>query len=215
MKVSHHITALAATLAALALAPACSDEEIVLARLPPRSEVGTSGEGQRCVDGADCAGSSYCARSSCGDVAGTCEARPVVCEEDAKPVCGCDGVTYWNDCLRRAAGMTSARAGECGVSGRECGRRMKGGPAPGSPDGAQGCPPGVVCARLLPPEVDTTLPGSCPPDLSGTCWALPVVCPDRGGIDRWVDCDPFHTSCVSTCDAIKSGLPHKRATACP
>ena len=36
-----------------------------------------------------------------------------MCEEAPQPVCGCDGITYWNDCLRRAAGITAKRFGEC------------------------------------------------------------------------------------------------------
>ena len=209
--------ALASTLVALTLVAACSDESIVLATLPPPSRTAPPSEGKRCVDDATCAVSEFCAHKTCGDLGGACESRPVVCEEDGDPVCGCDGITYWNDCLRRAAGITTMADGECSFNGRLCGAMlpMKG---PGGPPGPPACPEDTFCARLLPSSGgggSPMPPLDCPTDAPGMCWALPAVCPTVGtGPDRWLECGPNDKGCKTTCDAIRSGQPHRRAKAC-
>src|SRR4051812_12375954 len=100
--------AVAATFAAL-LVGACGEEEILLARLP--RDGGLPGEPKRCVDTTDCTGSAYCERAHCGDEGGLCTAKPTECDDEGPPVCGCDGITYWNDCLRGAAGVSSLGPG--------------------------------------------------------------------------------------------------------
>lgn len=190
------------------LASACADEQIVLATLPPGFDGGMAGDPKRCVDNSGCSGKELCARTSCGDVAGSCELAPLLCDEDAHPVCGCDGVTYWNDCLGRVAGVTSMTVGECGYNARKCGKGAHG-PAPGSD---MDCPDATYCARLLPNDGP---PDFCSGDAPGTCWALPAVCPEHGGPDRWIACAMTKGGCVSSCDAIRSGAPYKRAKACP
>lgn len=52
-----------------------------------------------------------------GDQTGTCLVPPEVCTFDYKPVCGCDGTTYSNDCARRAAGTSKLHDGACEGSG--------------------------------------------------------------------------------------------------
>jgi len=206
------VAAIALAGGGIALSAACTNEQIVLATLPPGLDGGMPNDPRRCVDDKECSPKEFCSRATCGDIAGTCEPAPVLCEEEAHPVCGCDGVTYWNDCLRRTAAITSMTPGECGYNARMCRHGGKG-PPPGDPDD---CPPGTFCARLLsvPGDVPTP-PDLCGPDTPGTCWALPVVCPDRAGPDRWIACGAPQDICATTCDAIRSGLPYKRAFACP
>ena len=50
---------------------------------------------------------------SSADLGGTCVAIPEVCTQHYDPVCGCDGVTYPNDCARRGALMNKAHDGAC------------------------------------------------------------------------------------------------------
>lgn len=188
---------------------ACSDEEIVLAKVPEQSQGGAGNDTKRCAVDSECESTGFCARVRCGDVGGSCEARPVACGDQVSPVCGCDGVTYWNDCLRRAAGIASGRPGECPFDrARRCGD-AKGG-KPGGASGDDRCAAGTFCALLLP------APGACSPGPQGTCWALPSVCPTEGGGDRWIRCGgPGGAECTTTCSAIRSGEPHLRASSCP
>ncbi len=52
----------------------------------------------------------------CGgaDLDGVCVEKPEICPEVYDPVCGCDGVTYSNDCFRLMAGEQKDHDGECG-----------------------------------------------------------------------------------------------------
>jgi hypothetical protein len=47
------------------------------------------------------------------DASGTCIKAPEVCTQDYQPVCGCDGETYGNDCMRKAAKVQLDYGGEC------------------------------------------------------------------------------------------------------
>ncbi|MDM8007941.1 MAG: Kazal-type serine protease inhibitor domain-containing protein [Phycisphaerae bacterium] len=67
-----------------------------------------------CTDNADCPAGSYCDRpvGEC-DSAGVCQPYPVSCEPLREPVCGCDNVTYENNCEAAMAGATIQYLGPC------------------------------------------------------------------------------------------------------
>jgi len=44
---------------------------------------------------------------------GTCTKKPVICTKIFRPVCGCDGKTYPNDCVRQSKGVSKRHDGRC------------------------------------------------------------------------------------------------------
>jgi hypothetical protein len=113
-----------------------------------------------CDGDEDCGDNQFCQRTgdACDDDSvGACADIPATCPTTVNPVCGCDGVSYINECEANAAGVNIASAGECPDSGLACG-------------GAAGttCPADQFCMRAT---------GSCSEDIEGVCTVLPGVCP--------------------------------------
>jgi len=115
------------------------------------------------------------------DRPGRCVEVPQDCGlEDSGPVCGCDGITYASDCLRRAAMVSMAHPGSCeqqcaGIAGLTC-------------------PDGQTC--VLPP-------GSCQvSDAIGLCMPTPDVCP----MFMMPVCGCDGTTYGNLCDLIKAGV---------
>lgn len=178
----------------LLLACACSPTDVVVASI----EAGPDGPPFRtCVGNQDCSPNEFCERARCDDVTGGCAPRPIMCDESSSPVCGCDGTTYWNDCVRKSNAATSATQGSCDTSALTC-------------DDATPCPSGAYCARLYPQ-------GQCDTNGSGACWVLPLNCPEADAGDGliWMKCPATPLDCASTCDAIRSQATYASAQSCP
>lgn len=179
---------------------ACTEDPILLASVPEVEDAGRPVKNVRCVQSSECDPGFFCNKVDCDEPAGKCERYPPTCADATEAiVCGCDGVTYFNDCLRRAAGIASSRPGPCGSDALECGRT-----------GDAACPEGAACARLF-----GFGPEACNPGIPGTCWILPALCPPSTSVDRWDDCVPHSGKCIDTCNAVRSERAYRRAKYCP
>lgn len=207
--------ALFAALVALLSSGACVPEDIIVAAQqdagtivvpPPESTPdaavdATPGDDEPpprvCNQHEDCELDELCAKRECDSQRGTCQRRPLSCDDaGVNPVCGCNGITYFNDCLRQQSGVNLARQSECRFP-RRC-------------DSEEKCPADSYCARLYPPN--TT---SCSEDFPGVCWVLPAECDtDSPSTDRYRRCDDPSAPCVDRCTAIESEEAYVVALRC-
>ncbi len=143
-----------------------------------------SGGGTACTpSGTACPKGQYCNAPNCST--GTC--APIPAQTSAKsPVCGCDGITYWNGTVAANAGISVSAKGAC-KPGKTCGGLI----------GAQ-CPSGTFCNYAL-----TSAAMCAASDLAGSCWGLPTKCPTIliGPTTRACSAKV----CASECDLIKQG----------
>src|SRR5262249_6217200 len=82
--------------------------------LPPGHEGCGGFRNKQCTPGEFCEYlEGICEQASLG-YTGICTAPPPSCAAvPSQPVCGCDGVTYRNDCERRRAGVSRSHKGPC------------------------------------------------------------------------------------------------------
>lgn len=79
------------------------------------SNSGTRGD--RCYRGdGTCAGEDFCQlpQGVCGEGEGRCRSMPVNCDKSLNYVCGCNGVTYDNECDAFSVGVSVEYKGQCG-----------------------------------------------------------------------------------------------------
>lgn len=184
--------------ALLLLLPACGLHDIVVVDLPSDGGFTTMGPPGMNCDAANPCGhpSEFCEYASCAATSGKCRKRSALCPPDFNPVCGCNGVTYWNDCLRKSAGQGAATSGECG-SPATCGNGTL-------------CPDQEAsCAKLLLGNA------SCSTTPESTCWVVPKTCPPPSQLDdAWETCGGTPV-CGGLCSAIRSGQVRRKVDLCP
>ena len=134
--------------------------------------LGAAGEARaQCLDNRECPVTAFCSKpeGQC-DAPGVCEARPGACQRVAQPVCGCDEVTYSNDCVAAQSGVSIAYAGICGSRDTD---------GDGIPDEWDNCP---EAANADQSDIDGDGAGDvCDHDADGDGWfctkCFPSSCP--------------------------------------
>jgi hypothetical protein len=137
----------------LVVACACGPVDLVVVDVPDGGDFVPPDTS--CTTNEDCLGGQYCSKPGCSAALGVCRQRPVSCNGEHAPECGCNGVTYFNACLRRAEGVSMREPGLCD-NPRRC-------------DTTSPCQAGQFCARFA------FMPNECNLNVAGACWALPEV----------------------------------------
>jgi hypothetical protein len=147
------------------------------------------------IAGIQCPGGQFCdlepGQCHAADLGGACVPVGDACLAYYDPVCGCDGVTYGNDCERVRAHARKAHDGPCPSPSKVCGGIA------GLP-----CDAGEVCE--LPK-------GECQSaDLQGVCVPLPKACPDL----RAPVCGCDGVTYGNECERMTAGVQHAHAGPC-
>lgn len=136
-----------------------------------------------CTATSGCTSTEYCDGAACG--AGVCRPRPPT-SPTFDPVCGCDGITYWNQEVARAAGRSVVSVGSCAGTAVTC-----------SSFGSCAAPANkCVVERTSCSGFEST----------GRCWSIPGdrVCPAGSKTVRTCGFTGGGT-CLTRCEAILGG----------
>ena len=126
------------------------------------------------------------------DLVGECKPVPLGCPDIVAPVCGCDGVTYGNDCERQMAGAQLDHTGSCSTLGDPCGGIA------GIP-----CSAGLFCDFPA---------GQCNvADPNGVCVTVPPAC--TAVFDPVCGCDGMTYG--NDCERKKAQVPLDHTGPCP
>jgi hypothetical protein len=165
---------------------------------------GNGGTGGRppgtCSDEDDCDDADYCKKSSCDAAMGSCvPVGPICVGDDAvfEPVCGCDGITYYNTCTIEHDGINVASMGECTGNNRPTCTRDNGG---------YDCPPREHARCYRPVEMCGD-----PSPVEGVCWVLPTECPENEPVsERYCGGTAGSARCIALCEVIDAENSFRR-----
>jgi hypothetical protein len=146
--------------------------------------------GAPCSSNGECDPLEYCVKAAgrC-DEPGVCQSRPTLCAQVLDPVCGCDGITYGNECLAGQAGASVARKGPCNA-GEEC-KSSEDCPADSFCSKAEGfCDDPGICSQVPAPADCQGLPLDPVCGCDGKTYGNPCLAAAAGvDIQRHGDCE--------------------------
>lgn len=146
-----------------------------------------------CFSNADCAPFEWCLPEEglCG-AEGVCIPRPDGCDADCPGVCGCDGLSYCNECEAASNGVAVRSETEC--EAEPCGR------------GGEVCDEGFFCEAFM----------GCGAGDAFACSPVPDVCPDIEAPVCGCDGVTYGNDCLARANraSIATGGPCETRRSC-